>query len=349
MKRLVLLWALAGVVWSPVAAQTGGTAGALARASQAYEQLDVEQALAVLRGIISPSWAQEVTSAQRVETYEYLGACHALAGRADSATHYFRAAVDADPFAELDPRRFTPAQVALFQAARRTMFRVAVRPVDSVRVDPRAAHVDFRTVTTRPAALRVEVRGPATTTADTVFQGPSQGARDIPWDGLLRDGRLAPPGRYQLVVTAATKQPALSDSAHVFFDVMQETATLEDTLPDLLPSELLPERVTAAAAVTELLKGLGIAGFAAFISSALPNRDLKGGMRAGAGVVAGGAALTGVVAFVRRRHAPIPENVAANERRRAARAASHQAIRERNAAKRAATVLVVTPAAGIGP
>jgi hypothetical protein len=88
---------------------------------------------------------------------------------------------------------------------------------------------------------------------------------------------------------------------------------------------------------------------AAFISGVLANDQLDGSLRGGAAVIAGAAVVTGVVAFaVRRHHAAMPENITANQQRRADRAAQNEAIRGRNATKIAATVLVVTPAAGVG-
>jgi len=50
-----------------------------------------------------------------------------------------------------------------------------------------------------------------------------------------------------------------------------------------------------------------------------------------------------------RRHPAIPGNIVANAQRRAERAGQNAAIKARNSAKTAATVLLVTPAAGVGP
>src|SRR5207237_515973 len=84
---------------------------------------------------VSPNWPFEVTREQRVEAYKYLGACLTLAGKRDSAVLFFRAAIERDPFTELDPNLFTPAQLATFGEAQRRTFAVAVRPVASARED----------------------------------------------------------------------------------------------------------------------------------------------------------------------------------------------------------------------
>jgi hypothetical protein len=92
-----------------------------------------------------------------------------------------------------------------------------------------------------------------------------------------------------------------------------------------------------------------VAGGALAIAAFMPNGTLDGAGD-GAAVVAGVATITGLVAFIaRRRHPEIPENVAANRLRRDERAAANDTIRTRNANRLAQTVLVVTPAAGVGP
>jgi len=340
---------LAGTLATSLAAQSR-SADVLQQATQFYERLDVEHALTLLRQIVSPNWGSDVSATQRVEAYKYLGACLALTGKPDSAVVYFRAAVERDPFAELDPNRFTPAQVRLFGEARRRTFAVAVRPIRSERIDPRTAHLSFTVVSTHAAALQAELRAASGSSRVALFSGGSEGLREIRWDGLQADGRLAPPGRAAFVRTGRSQLLARSDSARVFFDLGHEMAPLEDTLPNLAADSLLPERRPTSGATDDLIKGLVVAGAAAFIAGVLPNRELGGGMRGGAAVIAGAATVSGVVAFVvGRRHGGIPENIAANDRRRAERAAHNAAIQSRNAAKVAGTILVVSPAAGTGP
>ena len=139
------------------------------------------------------------------------------------------------------------------------------------------------------------------------------------------------------------------DSTRVFFDLRHQLEPLEDTVPDLDPRALLPEQIPPSAARVDLAKGLGVAA-ATLLLAGMANADLHGDLKAGAGVVAGAAAVTGIVTtLVHRRHRAIPENVAANERRRGARRATNEAIRRRNLERIAATVLVVSPAAGAGP
>ena len=347
MRPLALAAIVVTTTISPLAAQ-GSTAELLGQAHEFYERLEVERALPLLRQIVSPNWPFEVTQEQRVEAYKYLGACLSLAGKRDSAVLYFRAAIERDPFTELDPNLFTPAQLATFGEAQRRTFAVAVRPVAPARVDPRTARVTFTMVATHAALADVKLSAVGTGPLLSLFQSTMDGVREITWDGLLADRRLAPQGRYALAVVGRSRLTGTSDSARVYFDLRHEVAPLEDTLPDLDRRALLPERMSPEAARRDVAKGLGVAAAALLIAGAATG-ELGGGERGGADVVAATAAVTGVVAFlVHRHHGAIPENVAANARRRAERDSANVAIRGRNADRIAATLLLVSPAAGEG-
>jgi len=333
---------------APTLAAQGSTEELLGQAHQFYERLEVERALPLLRQVVSPNWPFEVTREQRVEAYKYLGACLTLAGKRDSAVLYFRAAIERDPFTELDPNLFTPAQLATFGEAQRRTFAVAVRPVEPARVDPRTARVTFTIVATHAALVDVRLSAVGAGPPLPLFQSAMDGVREITWDGLLADRRLAPPGRYGLAVIGRSRLTGTSDSARVYFDLRHEIAPLEDTLPDLDRRALLPERMLPEAARRDVAKGLGVAA-AALLIAAAANGDLGGSERGGAAAMAATAAATGVVAFlVHRRHGAIPANVVANARRRAARDSANASIRMRNVDRLAATVLLLSPAAGEG-
>src|SRR5712692_8354905 len=215
MRRLALGLALVAIASPEVGAQTE-TADLLRQAQALYEQLEIERALPLLRQIVSPSWPHEITTDQRVQAYTYLGASLALTGVRDSALLYFRAAIERDPFTDLDAQRFTPAQLGLFREARRLTFAVAARPVAAARVDPRTERVTFTVVTTHAAALRVELRPAPGQAGWVLFEGVNDGPREVPWDGLLPNAHLAPPGRYELAVVGRSQLLGRSDSARVY-------------------------------------------------------------------------------------------------------------------------------------
>ncbi|PYO60086.1 MAG: hypothetical protein DMD28_13845, partial [Gemmatimonadetes bacterium] len=135
-----------------------------------------------------------------------------------------------------------------------------------------------------------------------------------------------------------------------YFTVAQETPSLEDTLPALRPGELLPERLRLSAGRRDLLKGLAVGAGALAASSLATNGQLGRGGRVLAIVVGAAAAAAGVRALLNARHErDLPANVEENNRRRALRAATNARIAQRNAEKIARTVLIVAPAAGVGP
>ena len=300
----------------------------------------------LLRQVLASGSLDTVSRQQRVEASIYLGASMALVGLPDSAVHYFRRALELDPFADLDAGRFTPDQMRLFAGARRRTFEVGVRPVAAGRVDPRTERVSFNLAVTQTAHLTAELRGPGDAPGLVLLAGQANGPRELQWDGLLADGRLAPPGRYSLTVTATSGPGGWSDTARVYFDLHHDVEPLEDTLPAIPPADLLRVRYTSGDARGELVKGAGIAAAAVLVAEALAHRDFAGG-RAPSRVVAGVALVTGFVAMLgRRAHPEIPENVAENQRRTDARRAANDAIGQRNAERLARTALVIEPAAG---
>src|SRR3989442_98709 len=316
MRRLVLGLTLV-VVASPSARAQTETGDQLRQAEDLYERLEIERAVPLLRQVVSTNWPHAVTQDQRVEAYTYLGASLALLGMGDSAAMYFRSAIERDPFTDLDAQRFTPAQVALFRQARRLTFAVAARPVAAVRIDPRTERATFTVVTTHRASLRVELRPADEKSAIELFHDINDGMREVRWDGLLPDGRLAPPGRYELGVVGRSQLLARSDSMRVYFTVAHETPPLEDTLPDLSPAQLLPERLLVAAGRKDLIKGLAIAAGALAVSSVAVNRDLGRGGRALAIAVGATAGIARGTALLNARHErDLPAHIAPNRPRR---------------------------------
>lgn len=350
---LVVTSALFVVTGARPAAAQGNTAEMLSGAVRLYEDLQVERAVVLLRQVISPSSPYEVSREQRIQAYKYLGAALAVLGQGDSAVVYLRAAVERDPFVDMDPQNFSAAERAALAQARTRTFAVAARPVAATTLDPRTERLAFTVLTTHAARLSVAVQGAGgnLTAADeaTLLDADVDGLRELPWNAVLRDGRLAPPGRYVLHAAGVSALNGGADTTRVWFDVRHEREALEDTLPALGPADFLPERHSTAVAGRDLLRGLGMAGAALVAHMVVTDRQLGGGgAYAGAAAIAGTAA--GAAAFVtRQRNRAIPANVAENARRRGARARHNAAVVERNADRIGRTRLVVTPAAGAAP
>jgi hypothetical protein len=221
--------------------------------------------------------------------------------------------------------------------------------VNAVRVDPRTERLTFTIVTTHAATVQVAVRSADAAVNRVLYHGESDGLREIPWDGLVADGRLAPPGRYEVLVDGRSRLLARSDSAHVYFDVRHQRPALEDTLPDLRPGQLLPEHYPSSAATGDLAKGVGLAAGVALLAALADQRLGSGGAGLPA-TVAATATVSGVLAFVwRSHHRDVPANSPENTRRRQKRHDANEATRRRNAERIAQTVLLITPASGLGP
>ena len=348
MKRVAAAALLLLGLAPPLAAQSN-TAEMLQRARRLYGEVEVEQALGILRQIISPASPYVVSPEQRVEAYKYLGAALALqpgAAKRDSAVTYFRAAIERDPFVDLDPQSFSPGQLSAFADARDRTFAAAVRPVRGDTLVPGHDQILIQAFTTHRARLRVELRS-ATGARRALYDGDNDGLREVPWDGLLGDGTLAPPGRYQLDVIGASRLLQLTDTASAYLDVAQLHAPLEDTLPSFADGDLLPEQYPTSVATGDLLKGLGVAAGALLIQAVLPSSALGSGDALLSGAVAGAGVVTGVVSFsLRQRNRGIPANIAQNAERRAERASANDSVLARNAERLRQTRLVITPAAG---
>src|SRR5688572_14735354 len=101
MRRLIapLLLAAPAAVFGQ-----GSTADQLRRAVDMYNNFNIEGARPILQQIISPSNVMRVEPEERVTAYKYLGASFAVLDKPDSAAIFFTAALDFDPFTDLDPR-----------------------------------------------------------------------------------------------------------------------------------------------------------------------------------------------------------------------------------------------------
>ena len=328
----------------------GNTAELLDQAARYHAELDVERELVILRRVISPNSPFVVTYDQRVLAYKYLGAALVVLGQPDSGVVYFRAALERDPFIDLEPQKFTPAELTAFAQAKRLTFGLGARAVPFDTIDPRTQRLTFTILSTHAADVSVDVRRAGAASGVSLYSGPNDGPRELRWDGLMPDGRLAPTGRYELFVTGASRLTQRADSARTYFSLQQDFPSLEDTVPALRPQDLLPEQNPPSIARTELFKGLAVGAAALLISGGLANGELHGGGRPLAIGVAITASLAGVAGFVyRQRHREIPANIAINAQRRAQRASANAQLVERNRQRLAQARLVIAPAAGVGP
>src|SRR5437868_3902431 len=156
-RRLAALLALLLVLFlagAPAVAQEV-TQQKLDRAVQLYADLNVEAARPILLEILSPTYQQKFTTEQKVTALKYLGASYAVLDKPDSSITFFLAALDYDPFTDLDPSKFTATELAAFNQAKARIFKVAIKPVAARVVDPNADSTayPFRFITTHSGHL----------------------------------------------------------------------------------------------------------------------------------------------------------------------------------------------------
>ncbi|HJQ22078.1 MAG TPA: hypothetical protein VJ867_17170 [Gemmatimonadaceae bacterium] len=341
-RMLVLMAATAPLLAAaPLRAQT--TEDNLKRAVDMYQAFNIEGARPILLNIISPNYLLSVTNEQKVKAFKYLGASYAVLDRRDSAVTFFSAAIDRDPFTDLDPREFSAAELAAFNEAKTKIFKVAVRPVEPQRLD---SNFVFRLISTQRANLIVEVIKQADTTQkEALFQGDNDGPREIPWNGLLRNGQRADSTFYDLRVRARQPGANAETVERQLFKIEHVFEPLEDTLPSIAQSDLLPEQYPQSSPWRDLIKGSSLA----LTAVALPLLALDNNVRwvPHAGVAATVGLASGVISFsYRRAHRAIPANVRENTRRQQQRAIFNAGVRARNAERIGRTIMLICPATG---
>jgi hypothetical protein len=346
MRRLGLAIVLLGAPVVGVAQQS--TADNIKRAIDMYNNFNIEGARPILLNIISPNYVLQVTPEQRVTAYKYLGASYAVLDKPDSAITFFMAALDFDPFTDLSTTEFSAAEQNAFSIAKQRLFKVAIRPITPHIID---STYRFRLITTHRSSLTITLADARDTSrSEVLFQGESDGPRDIGWNGLLRSGQRADSTLYEFRVQGTSRvQGGSSTTERQLFRVEHVYEPLEDTLPSIPASDLLQEQYRPSAPWLDLIKGTSLAMVAVglpYLALSKDRTDLSSWETHT--LAAGGVALgSAVIAFIYRRgHRSIPANVRENTRREAERSAFNAAVRARNAARINATTLLICPPTG---
>jgi len=347
MKRFALVVGL--LVGAPAMLLAQSTRETIERAKQLYNNFKVEEARQLLVGIISPNYLQPVAPEERVEAYKYIGASYALLEKVDSARIFFTAAVDFDPFTDLDVESFSAVELNAFNEARASLFKVGVDRLRSKTIRPRedsTAYV-FRVLTTSRGSLTVTIMSQPDTLRvyEVLFQESNDGLQLLRWRGILRSGEFAPEGIYAIraVGQRGTSQPTVNQQ---LFRLEHHYEPLEDTLPPFRPEQLLQDRIPASAPYFDLAKGVVAAFAAGAIASSTINSDVKGwqphvAVAGLSGIIAGGWSF-----LYRRANRTISANAEENARRHARREEFNRGVRARNAQRLAERWVLITPVAG---
>ena len=315
----------------------------LKRAIDMYNAFNIEGARPILLSIISPSYLMSVSTEQKVRAFKYLGASYAVLDKPDSAVSFFMAALDHDPFTDLDPREFSASEVGAFNLAKQRIFKVAIRPVVPQRLD---TTYSFRLVTTHRATLTVElIQQNDTTTKEVLFQGETEGPREIRWSGLRRNGRRADSTIFELRAIGTSRIQAALGTDRQLFRIEHAFEPLEDTLTSIPASDLLPEQYRASAPLLDVFRGSVLATAAVALPLVVLNNDVRWQPQAITASLIGVA--SAITSFTyRRSHRDIPANVSENNRRRQQRELFNRGVRDRNEGRKAATILLICPVTG---
>jgi tetratricopeptide (TPR) repeat protein len=340
-----LLTITAALLLSTTAVQAQSIEDNLNRAKNLYENLLIEQARDLFLQVVNSPF--EVTQSQRVTAYVYLGAAYASLAQQDSSITYFRAAIERDPFVDLELQTFTEVERQAFAQARQRSFRVGIRGIDSVTtLDPRTQSITITTTSTHDGSIQIEAQHLSQAIRFPIFEGQNTGVRRVTWNGTMPNGALAPEGTYALVARGQSLINRSLDSARVLFSIQHRFGALQDTLRELQSDELLVESHPASLATRDLAVGLGVAAAAFVIPLALGDGSLEQPPALSI-TLAGIATATGVFAyFNRRNNLAIPENIRENQRRRAERARINAEVLVENQQRLDDTLLIISPTGG---
>ena len=315
----------------------------LRKAIEMYNSFNIEGARPILLNIISPSYLLSVSTEQKVRAFKYLGASYAVLDKPDSAVAFFTAALDHDPFTDLDPREFSASELGAFNLAKQRIFKIAIKPIAPRKLD---TNYVFRMVTTHRANLTIELLQQSDTNRkEILYQGESDGPREIRWSGLLRSGTRADSAIYELRAIGTSRVQSGTGADRQLFRIEYAFEPLEDTLATIPESELLPEQYRPSAPLRDLFKGSALTFAAIALPLIVVNNDVSWKPHAAAAALIG-AASAGISFSYRRNHRDIPANVRENNRRRQQRNLFNKGVTDRNGARKAAMMLLICPVTG---
>ncbi len=319
------------VVILPIVAAGQRSGELIDRGIRAYQNLDYDNAVVLLRRALAAPPSDTVPVAVVVRALSYLAASEVYRGRRDSAAVVFRRLVLSAPRARPDPLIFPPEVTTVFEATRRvTKAVLAELPADATlqagegRYPIALFASSFHEIV---VALEQEdgrfLRG--------LYAGAIGDSLLVPWDGLDSAGVPMRTGRYVLSVTSRPSPGGeILRVLRLSLDIRATPG--RDTLPWPAKPDSLPERTTAGPALRALAMGM-LSGTAAL---ALPLVVARGSRPSGARfAVAGVVSLAGIFGyFARKPGQPLPHSVVVNRERRADWQVKVRVVQHENTARR---------------
>lgn len=337
-------WLVLALAALSSSARAQSAADLLARGVRATHDLEFDSAAAWLRQALARPAPAALEGAERSRALWYLGATEFFRERRDSAVAVFRRLVIADPRYRPDVVNFPPEVTTLYSEARLGTRAAAVLVPALTEIagpgDRLAIRLYGSSLHEVNAAISRYFGGSGGLTIRTLYNGALGDSLELLWDGRDSLGVPADSGQYMLRVVSRGSDGRPARTVEVRLQVANSR---RDTLAMPAPpadSLLRPEYTSGGGGGRLFAVGLVTAATAV----ALPSL-VAGGSDASAGryVVAGTAAVAGIVGLIRARsQRPIPENVAANQRLRADWQRRADQVRAQNEQLRRDARLVVT-------
>ena len=285
----------------------------LARGVEAYQHLNLDQAVSLLRASLAPTGGTGLLAGDQVRALTYLGAAELFRTHTDSARAAFRRVVALDPEYRPDQTVFPPQVTELFALVRRASPAVAVRIAPVTRFTARAESLHVNLVGSDTATrARVRVEREDGMLVRELFDGVVGDSVTVGWDGQATGGTPVAAGRYRLTVTTIGSTTSGDRVARVPLIVeRQAQAATAPAAPATPPdSLLLPERSAGGSGWPSLAVGAGGALVAAALPVAINPGSDDGRRHFVVSVAIGSAGLLGFL-WQRRGH-PLPDNIRAN-------------------------------------
>jgi hypothetical protein len=316
----------------------------LARAVAMSNATEPERAVELLRQLLN-ALPPAAAPAVRREADLRLALTSWSLGLLDSAAVHFQAVVQQDAFLRLDPDDYNPELVTAFDAARRTVVAVGVRPSLDTLIDARTGRWQVAVAVSQPGQVRLRLApaggsGGGPETRPVVLAVESSAIASFAVAGADSD-RLAP-GTYRLLVEYSGPAGTAARSG-VSFEVAPATPDSMAHEPPPPDSLFRLEFRWGPRSRRPLLRGVGVGVGAVAIPLLLGHSQLRTwGTESRALFVGATVSIAGVAAhFLGRPKQLLPENIEYNRALRSAWEERNSSIAAVNAARRSTPLLRV--------
>jgi hypothetical protein len=337
MKTAVALSALlVSVLPSAVLSQESAT---LRTASQAYDDLDLETAIARARQALD---VERLSREDRIIAHELLGFAYGALDSARQSVENFRELIFLDPDREPDVNVVSPRITALYASALGQVLVVRRLQVNGASFVANQGAVDIQFQLSRPARAIARVVGPE---YDVVIDSQLvAGTGRFEWGAVTESGDPPAPGIYQVIVTAV--EAGNQFAAPFDVELIQAPVDTLDHLTGLPGYTELPETERPPRNWRPLGVSVLFAGLTGGATVALENTEFGESKREVLGV-ASLALITGFIMSVKNPDPiPVPANIRYNNLLRQNLAQRNAQIAAENAERRRQVMLTVVPVGG---